>query len=592
MGATNSDGDRMNTVLDRRQWLQAAALATGALSATGAQAGTSGSTSAVTVLATGGSKTDYAPALTALAAYAELHRQEFGLPGMTLAFADQNGWRATLTLGLSDVELKKPVKPSQLFQIGSISKSFIALSLLKMAEDGKLNLDDAVADLLPDLPLAKAPRFNVRNLLNHTAGLPDDAPLFPRGTDGLWCGFPPGSRMSYSNTGYRILGLLAEKIDGRPYAETLRERVLKPLGMAATQPLIRDSERMLYATGYSPLYRDRPYMRRDPLASGPWTPVAEAAGSVASTPGDMSLYLAFLIAAGQGKGAPVFSDASARLFVTPPEVEAPVFGPGARYAYGVGLVPFGAQTLIHHTGGMLTFSSSFHVDAASGVGAFASTNCSVSEKYRPRLITAFACQLLAAARAGEPLPSPPPIPPMAPADPHDVTLEPLVSLAGDRIALEIAGDSMQAIWNGRPIPVESADADIYLLGDPKLQILPLTLERANDKVVAAWWGGVRFAADPVQRSPPPVPIRLKATEGRYDSDDPWGPGLNRVTAQGDILVLNGQEPLVPLPGGDYRVGAEAWGCERVRFEAPVGGQMQRLVVSGADTLRTGEATEV
>jgi len=581
----------MTTMLDRRQWLQAAALAAGAVGATGAHASASASSPDVAVVATGGSNVDYGLALKALAAYAELHRIEFGLPGMTLAFADQDGWRATLTLGLSDVELKTPVKPDQLFQIGSISKSFIALSLLKMAEDNRLRLDDAVTDLLPDLPLAKAPRFTVRNLLNHTSGLPDDAPLFPRGMDGLWCGFPPGGAMSYSNTGYRILGLIAEKIDGRPYAETIRERVLKPLGMGATHPLILDGERALYATGYSPLYRDRPYMRRDPLASGPWTPVAQAAGSVASTPGDMSLYLAFLIGAGQGKGAPVFSDASARLFVTPPEVEAPAFGPGARYAYGVALVPFGGRTLIHHTGGMLTFCSSFHVDALAGVGAFASTNCTVSEKYRPRLITAYACQLLAAARAGQPMPSPPPIPPMAPADPSDVTSEPLVSPAGDRIALEIVGDSMRALWNGRPIRVESTDADIYLLGDPKLQILPLKIERVNDKVVAAWWGGVRFAADPALRSPPPVPAALRALEGRYDSDDPWGPGLNRVTAQGEVLVLNGEEPLVPLPGGDYRVGADAQGCERVRFEAPLNGEMQRLVISGADTLRTGEAID-
>jgi hypothetical protein len=89
-----------------------------------------------------------------------------------------------------------------------------------------------------------------------------------------------------------------------------------------------------------------------------------------------------------------------------------------------------------------------------------------------------------------------------------------------------------------------------------------------------------------------VPAALKALEGRYDSDDPWGPGLNRVTARGDVLVLDGEEPLVPLPGGDYRVGEDASGCERVRFEAPLNGQMQRLVVSGADTLRTGAATDL
>jgi len=575
----------VKTTVDRRRWLQGAAFAAGAIGATGAAA----AASPATTVAKGRSKTDYGPALKAIAAYAEVHRHEFGLPGMSLAFADQDGWRATLTLGLSDMERKTPVKPDQLFQIGSISKSFIALVILKLAEEGKLRLDDVVADLMPDLPLAKAPRFTVLNLLNHTAGLPDDAPLFPPG--GLWCGFPPGSRMSYSNTGYEILGLIAEKIDGRPYAESERERVLKPLGMTATRTLIKDSERALYALGYSPLYRDRRYMRRDSLASGPWTPMNKASGSVASTPGDMSLYLAFIIGAGQGKGGAVFSDASARQFTTAPPVESHEFGPGAHYASGIGLVPFGGRTLIHHTGGMLTFSSSFHVDAAAGVGAFASTNCRVSPGYRPRLITAWACQVLAAARAGQPFPKPPPIPPMAPPEPKDVTPAPLVSQAGDTIALEVTGGAMRARWNGKPVRVEKAGADAYVLADPKLQILPVTLERKDGKVVAAWWGPVRYAADPAMRTPSPVPAALRPLEGRYDSDDSWGPGLNRVIARGDALTIDGETPLVPLPDGSYRLGAEEWGCERVRFEAPLNGHMQRMLVSGADIERTGAALD-
>jgi CubicO group peptidase (beta-lactamase class C family) len=577
--------------MDRRQWLQSAAVAASVLGA-GAAAGETAPVRAK-VLSAGRSGTDYGPALEKLAAYAELHRREFGLPGMTLAFADEDGFRAVLTLGLADVDRKEPVGPDHLFQIGSISKSFIAMSILKLVEEGKINLDAAVADLLPELPLSKAPRFTVRQLLNHTSGLPDFAPLFPRGQDGLWCGFAPGTHTSYSNTGYEILGRLIAQADGRPFSESVRERVLKPLGMAATHPLIRDSDRALYATGYSPLYRDRPYIRRDPLASGPWTPMTNAAGSIASTPADMSRYLAFIISAGQGRGAPVLSDASARTLLTPTNdgTVGAVFGPGSKYACGLGLFPYKGRILIHHTGGMILFSSSFHVDAAAGVGAFASTNCRVSEGYRPRLITAYGCELMAAVRAGQPLPAPPELPHMAAADPKDATPAPLVSKSGEALAIEIVSGALVLRWNGEAVELERSGEDAFLVRHPRFQLLPLKLKRKDGKVTSAFWGNEVFAADPAEREPAPVPDALKAFAGRYDNNDPWTPGLTRVIARADGLFIDGVEPLIALPDGSYRAGEAPEGCERARFDGPLNGKLQRLTLSGIDTVRTGEALD-
>lgn len=574
--------------LDRRQWLQSAALAAGALGV--AAAGDAKASDRVVVLAKGASNTDYGPALEKVAAYAELHRREFGLPGMTLAFADQDGFRALMTLGLADVDKKEPVGPDHLFQIGSISKSFVAMTMLKLAEEGKVDFDAPVADVLPDLPLSKAPRFKVRQLLDHTTGLPDFAPMFPREMDGLWSGFPPGSHMSYSNTGYEILGRIIAKADGRPFGEAIRERVLKPLGMSATLPLVRDADRALYANGYSPLYRHLAYCRRDPLVAGPWTPMTNAAGSLASTPADMSKYLAFVIGASQGKGGPVFSDASARIFVKP-TADAPPFGPGAKYACGVGVVQFNGRTLIHHTGGMIIFSSSFHVDPASGVGAFASTNCRVSEGYRPRQITAWACELMRAAREGKPFSEPPKIAETAAADPKDVTPAPLVSAADDTISLEIADGVMRARWNGEVVAVERAAPDAIVLRHPKLQVLPLKLNRKDGKVVSAWWGPVIFAADPAERTPKPVPEALQNLAGRYDNNDPWTPGVTRIVARADGLSLDGITPLVKLPDGCWRVGADANGCERICFGPTQNGKVERLTFSGVDVFRTGEVTD-
>jgi hypothetical protein len=396
--------------------------------------------------------------------------------------------------------------------------------------------------------------------------------------------------MSYSNTGYEILGRLVAKADGRPFDEAVRERVLKPLGMTATRPLIRDADRALYAVGYSPLYRDRPYIRRDPLVAGPWTPMVNAAGSIASTPADMSRYLAFIIAAGQGRGAPVLSDASAKTLLTPVS-EGEIFGPGSRYACGLGLYPYKGRTLIHHTGGMITFSSSFHVDAAAGVGAFASTNCRVSEGYRPRLITAYACELMAAARAGQPLPAPPEIGPMAPADVSDATPAPLVSRNGEAISLEIASGVMALRWNGQMLELERDGKDSYVVRHPRFQVLPLKLNRKDGRVVSAWWGSELYAADPAEREPAPVPDALKPFAGRYDNNDPWSPQMTRVIARSDGLYVSGTTRLTALADGSYRLGDEPEGCERARFDGLLNGKMQRLTMSGIDTTRTGEATD-
>lgn len=574
--------------MDRRRWLQSAALAAGALGAGAAAA--QAAPARVAVASTGQGRTDYGPALERLSRYAELHLETFGLPGMTLAVADGEGFRATITAGFADLESRTPVTPDQLFQIGSISKSFTALGVLELADRGKIDLDAPAADLLPEAPLPKEPRFTVKHLLNHTSGLPDDAPLFPRGTDGLWCGFEPGSRMSYSNLGYGLLGLLIERATGRSYDETVREHILEPLGMKDTRPLIRDGDRKLHATGYSPYYRDRPYVRRDPISDGPWTPFAEASGSVASTPADMARYIAFLIGAGQGRGAPVLSDEGARRFSTP-TTEAPPFGAGAHYASGIAVVPLNGRQLLHHTGGMLTFSSSIHVDSKAGVGAFASTNVRVAPDYRPRLVTAYACTLLAAARAGQPLPAAADLTAAAPAEPGDATPAPLVSAAGETIALEAAGGAMVLRWNGQAIELERSGKDAYLVRHPRFAVLPLKLNRNGGRVVSAWWGPVLFAADPAERTPPPAPAELQKLAGRYDNDAPWSPGVTRVVARADGLSLDGVMPLVRLPDGSWRIGPEEGSPERLRFDAVLNGRAQRLNFSGVDLVRTGEVTD-
>ncbi len=195
---------------------------------------------------------DYTAALEALRAYARSELIAQGLPGMTLCVTDADGFTALLTLGWADVAGRVPVNSEHLFQIGSISKSFIALTVLSLADQGKIDLDAPLARYLSDAALPETP-ITIAQLLSHTTGLPDGAPLFPRTPDGrLWSGFSPGSRFSYSNTGFNLLGVLIERVTGLSHHAAVRRQVREKLGLEAMVGTISAANRARFAVGYWP----------------------------------------------------------------------------------------------------------------------------------------------------------------------------------------------------------------------------------------------------------------------------------------------------------------------------------------------------
>lgn len=384
-----------------------------------------------------------AAALRRISAYAEQHRIDHKLPGLTLVCVDRDGFTGFVRTGYSQVESRRPVAADDIFQIGSISKSFVALMIHQLAAEGKLKLSDDIRLHLPGAPLPDKPAITLTHLLQHSSGLPDDAPLYPATPDGnLWTGFAPGSAWSYSNTGYLMLGHVVSRIDGRPLAVSLHERIFRKLGMDKTLGRIMASDRARYAAGYSPLDPEAKGPAAEQLASAPWINFINGAGCVAATSRDMAAWLRFLMSAGAGKGMGLLSDADARAF-TAPGIDAPGWSaPGssvgpAKYGSGLAFVTVEGRTLMHHTGGMLAFSSSMHVDPVAGVACFASTNMG-GAGYRPRDLTAFACAVLRSVRepaAGlhpKPLPTKaPPAPPKPDAKPADGPVDPaLAALAG------------------------------------------------------------------------------------------------------------------------------------------------------------------
>ena len=187
-------------------------------------------------------------AIDAIAAYLDAHRAYFALPAMGMVIVD-GPFTALINSGMSDYAGTVPLSGSELWQIGSISKSFVALVCLQLAQEGKIDLEADIRTAMPEAKLPAGAPFTIRALLDHTTGLPDFAPTWPvEGT--LWRGFEPGTHWSYSNTAYGLIGDMIERIDGRPLAASVEARVMAPLGMGQSRGAITRRERSRHPPGF------------------------------------------------------------------------------------------------------------------------------------------------------------------------------------------------------------------------------------------------------------------------------------------------------------------------------------------------------
>lgn len=524
---------------------------------------------------------DYTPALEALMDYARAELAAVGLPGMTLAVTDAEGFTAVLGLGWADVDQRIPVRPEHFFQIGSISKSFVALTVLALADQGRIDVDAPVARYLPDAALPAEP-ITVTQLLSHVSGLPDGAPLFPRTPDGrLWCGFAPGSRFSYSNTGYVILGRLIERVTGLPHRRAVAELVRAKLNLVEMAGTIAQARRPEFAVGYWPWNRTAaaslPGAR---LEFASWDEEDSPAGSIGATSDQMAVYLRALLRLGRGEGAPILSDAAARRFAAPVIAADEDFGAGARYACGVATQPVDGVSCLHHTGGMMAFSSSFHADPAAGVACFASVNAR-NAGYRPRATTAYAIQLMRAARARAPLPATPD--PLAPYRVRNAAAFLGTYRAADLTIVLAEGPAGLRLESARGVGrLRPAGPDRLITDHPSLSGFGFDAVRENGEVVALWWGETLLGRG-APRQRPASPEALRALAGSYLNRDPWVGGA-KVVARGDTLWVDGVGRLVER-GGWWSAEKDPGGVERLRFDGFLGGQAQRLNVSGDDLLR-------
>ena len=156
--------------------------------------------------------------------------------------------------GVTDLRSLHPIDRATNFRLASVTKQFTATAIMSLVHDGKLHYDDHLTDFFPDFP-AYGKAITVRNLLNHTSGLPDyediltaqypntpdekvpqihDAGVLKLLEQQSVGKFPPGSKWDYSNSGYATLAMIVEKVSGKPFGQFLQERIFTPLQMTNT----------------------------------------------------------------------------------------------------------------------------------------------------------------------------------------------------------------------------------------------------------------------------------------------------------------------------------------------------------------------
>jgi D-alanyl-D-alanine carboxypeptidase len=510
-----------------------------------------------------------AAAIEAIRAHGEQHLRKFGLPGMTLGLTGPNGFATVLNFGFANADAHQPITPDTLFQIGSISKSLTAAVVHQLAAEGRFNLTDRVSALLPTIPLPRGNAITVQHLLDHTAGLPDDVPLFAEG--GLWVGYNPAAHWHYSNTGYELLGKLAEHAGKKPLGALLEERIFLPLGMTRSRGAIVAPDRPLYAQGYEPADLTVPAARGVPLGPAAWVDVTFGAGSVASTADDMNRWLRTLADAAQGRGGLGLSPIQAKAF-TSHLVASDT--PGMTYGNGLMHVGGNGRSYLHHTGGMVSFSSSFHVDTENGIGAFASSTMSAFAEYRPRLLTRYAASALTEALAGRPVPAPPSL---------DVPITNAAAYvghySGSTGAFEVrAGSPLTLVANGREATLQPWGDNLFRTIHPDYRNFTLMFEGKGTPTGASW-GPASYVREgsgaPLAKSDP----SLTRFTGRYVNDSPWW-GTARIVERGGKLWLGTETPMTRMSANLWRVGEDSWSPERAAFADFIDGRPQTFIFSG------------
>ena len=286
--------------------------------------------------------------------------KSYNIPGLAVAIVDDGGVLFMSAYGNASHGVSFTVNTPAL--LGSTTKTFTALAIMRLVEYGKIDLDAPVKKYLPEFKLASGVYENtitIRNLLNHTSGLSDEGmPFTSLGEKSLeeelellkLCKpiTAPGEKFSYFNDNYRILGLVIERVSGKKYGEFLENEIFKPLRMESTSAVTEGLKGL--ATGYGEIF-GLPLKRKQEFRAG-----ALPSGFVASSISDLAHFLIAELQACNGDTS-LLNPQTVKTTWMPPENIKGGYAMGWMVFDSVGKTPFMA-----HGGSLENYQSFFYIN--------------------------------------------------------------------------------------------------------------------------------------------------------------------------------------------------------------------------------------
>ncbi len=326
------------------------------------------------------------------------HASEKNIPGISYGIVVGDTLILASSTGVINIENKTPATVNSSFRIASMTKSFTAMAIMKLRDEGELSLKEPVSKYIPELAklnylTSDSPILDIENLLTMTAGFPEDNPWGDRQlaisdkalidliSEGLSLSKIPSYEFEYSNTGYAMLGYIIAQISGMPYQDYIKKNILEPLGMSHTYWEYANVPKEHLAQGYR--WEDEEWKIEPMLHDGAYG----AMGGLITSIEDFSTYVSFHLSAWPARSdkdlGPV-KRSTLREMQTPQynflntrgsdwndEPCASMIG----YGYGLGIAMDCKQiTRISHGGALPGFGSNYRFFPKYGIGLMAFGN--------------------------------------------------------------------------------------------------------------------------------------------------------------------------------------------------------------------------
>lgn len=309
--------------------------------------------------------------------------RKYNTPGLAITILKDNQIVYSKGFGTRDLKEMKPMSPDTLLGIGSITKSFTALAILKLQEQGKLSIEDSGSKYLQFKPFTNHPDIKIKHMLSHSTGVPaadgsmsvftysfnDFSKIFPSitkedfiahiGEPDEYIIFKPAEKFFYNNDMFTCLSFIIEQVSGTSYREFIQKEIFEPLEMKRAtfvrKELLDDDNHM---TGYQPAKEgEKTFMKRYDV---PIEGFVEAGGGIYTSMNEMMHYAEFLLHKGSYKGKTIIKPESFEMLFQP-QVKTS-YGSGDEVFYCLGWELdnyFSGKKFIHHGGGMGTSCAFF-----------------------------------------------------------------------------------------------------------------------------------------------------------------------------------------------------------------------------------------